>query len=610
MKRLAKNYLNFLLILMLGVLLFSFLIQNSSPKTENIDFSEVVKLVAQGQVSSIEVRGNDLTIKLLDQTLKKSRKEPENSVIESFKNYGLTPEKYQNIKISVNDDAPRLYIITTLLSSVLPVVLIGFLIWFFARQAFRGQAQALGFGQINPRLANFQEKNRVTFKDVAGMKEAKDELKEIVDFLKNPKKYLEIGAKIPRGVLLMGPPGSGKTLLARAVAGEANVPFFHISGSEFVEMFVGVGAARVRDLFAKAKKFAPAIIFIDEIDAVGRHRGAGLGGGHDEREQTLNQILVEMDGFDKDTNLIVMSATNRPDVLDPALLRPGRFDRRVILDNPDINAREEILQLHAKNKPLDKGVNLREIAERTPGFSGADLENLLNEAAILAARENRKKITQDDLMRSMEKVLLGLERKSRILNEKEKRIAAYHEAGHALTAHLLPGTDPVRKISIISRGLAAGYTLKLPIEDRHFFSQSQFLDELTTLLGGYAAEKIVFSEVTTGASNDLERATKIAKDIVMRYGMSENLGPVVLGDRDELIFLGREIATHRTYSEEIAARIDKEVESLLKGALAKAIQLLTQHRETLEKLTAVLIQKESLEREEFEQIVGPKKLSN
>lgn len=610
MKRLAKNYLNFLLILMLGVLLFSFLIQNSSPKTENIDFSEVVKLVAQGQVSSIEVNGNNLTIKLLDQTLKKSRKEPENSVIESFKNYGLTPDKYQNIKISVNDDAPRLYIITTLLSSVLPVVLIGFLIWFFARQAFRGQAQALGFGQINPRLANFQEKNRVTFKDVAGMKEAKDELKEIVDFLKNPKKYLEIGAKIPRGVLLMGPPGSGKTLLARAVAGEANVPFFHISGSEFVEMFVGVGAARVRDLFAKAKKFAPAIIFIDEIDAVGRHRGAGLGGGHDEREQTLNQILVEMDGFDKNTNLIVMSATNRPDVLDPALLRPGRFDRRVILDNPDINAREEILQLHAKNKPLDKGVNLREIAERTPGFSGADLENLLNEAAILAARENRKKITQDDLMRSMEKVLLGLERKSRILNEKEKRIAAYHEAGHALTAHLLPGTDPVRKISIISRGLAAGYTLKLPIEDRHFFSQSQFLDELTTLLGGYAAEKIVFGEVTTGASNDLERATKIAKDLVMRYGMSENLGPVVLGDRDELIFLGREIATHRTYSEEIAARIDKEVESLLKGALAKAIQLLTQHRETLEKLTGVLIQKESLEREEFEQIVGPKKLSN
>lgn len=606
----VKNYVNFLLLLMLGVLAFSFFVQNNTQKPEIIDFSEVLKLVNDGKVAAIEITGNDLLIKLIDNTEKKSRKEPESSIIETFKNYGIEPEKYRNIKITIFDNSPRLYFLSVLLSSVLPVVLIGLLIWFFARQAFRGQAQALGFGQANPRLAHFQEKNRVTFKDVAGMKEAKEELKEIVDFLRNPKKYLDIGAKIPRGVLLMGPPGSGKTLLARAVAGEANVPFFHISGSEFVEMFVGVGAARVRDLFNKAKKAAPAIIFIDEIDAVGRHRGAGLGGGHDEREQTLNQILVEMDGFEKDTNLIVMSATNRPDVLDPALLRPGRFDRRVVLDNPDINAREEILLLHSKNKPLDKNVNLREIAERTPGFSGADLENLLNESAILAAREGRKKITQEDLMRSMEKVLLGLERKSRILTEKEKRIAAYHEAGHALTAHLLPNTDPVRKISIISRGMAAGYTLKLPSEDRHFFSYSQFLDELTTLLGGYAAEKIIFNEVTTGASNDLERATKIAKDIVMRYGMSENLGPVVLGDRDELIFLGREITTHRTYSEEIAARIDKEVELLLKNSLKKAIDLLTSNRDTLEKLTAVLIQKESIEREEFEAIVGPKKIND
>ncbi len=606
----VKNYVNFLLLLMLGVLAFSFFVQNNTQKPEIIDFSEVLKLVNDGKVAAIEITGNDLLIKLIDNTEKKSRKEPESSIIETFKNYGIEPEKYRNIKITIFDNSPRLYFLSVLLSSVLPVVLIGLLIWFFARQAFRGQAQALGFGQANPRLAHFQEKNRVTFKDVAGMKEAKEELKEIVDFLRNPKKYLDIGAKIPRGVLLMGPPGSGKTLLARAVAGEANVPFFHISGSEFVEMFVGVGAARVRDLFNKAKKAAPAIIFIDEIDAVGRHRGAGLGGGHDEREQTLNQILVEMDGFEKDTNLIVMSATNRPDVLDPALLRPGRFDRRVVLDNPDINAREEILLLHSKNKPLDKNVNLREIAERTPGFSGADLENLLNESAILAAREGRKKITQEDLMRSMEKVLLGLERKSRILTEKEKRIAAYHEAGHALTAHLLPNTDPVRKISIISRGMAAGYTLKLPSEDRHFFSYSQFLDELTTLLGGYAAEKIIFNEVTTGASNDLERATKIAKDIVMRYGMSENLGPVVLGDRDELILLGREITTHRTYSEEIAARIDKEVELLLKNSLKKAIDLLTSNRDTLEKLTAVLIQKESIEREEFEAIVGPKKIND
>lgn len=603
----AKNYVNFLIVLMLGVLFFSIFFQNNGQKQEEINFSEVVKLVNENRVETIEVTGNELVIKLTDSTSKKSRKEPENSVIESFKNYGVQPEKYQNIKISIFDNTPRLYFVSALLSGVLPVVLIALLIWFFARQAFRGQAQALGFGQVNPRLANFQEKNRITFKDVAGMKEAKEELKEVVDFLKNPKKYLDIGAKIPRGVLLMGPPGSGKTLLARAVAGEANVPFFHISGSEFVEMFVGVGAARVRDLFNKAKKAAPAIIFIDEIDAVGRHRGAGLGGGHDEREQTLNQILVEMDGFDKDTNLIIMSATNRPDVLDPALLRPGRFDRRVVLDNPDINARAEILILHAKNKPLDSKVNIREIAERTPGFSGADLENLLNEGAILAAREGRKKITQDDLMRSMEKVLLGLERKSRILTNREKKIAAYHEAGHALTAHLLPNTDPVRKISIISRGMTAGYTLKLPTEDRHFFSRSQFLDELATLLGGYAAEKIIFNEVTTGASNDLERATKIAKDIVMRYGMSESLGPVVLGDRDELIFLGREITTHRTYSEEIASRIDKEVELLLKGSLQKAVELLSQNRETLEKLTTVLIEKESIEREEFETIVGQKK---
>jgi cell division protease FtsH len=595
---------------MLSILFFSLFFQNIQQRPQEINFDEVIKLVNEGKVEAIKINRNDLLIELIDKTKKASRKEPENGLIESFKNYGLSPEKYQNIKISITDDTPYIYIATTLISSILPVILIGLLIWFFARQAFRGQAQALGFGQANPRLANFPERNRVTFKDVAGLKEAKEELKEIVDFLKNPKKYLDIGAKIPRGVLLMGPPGSGKTLLARAVAGEANVPFFHISGSEFVEMFVGVGAARVRDLFQKAKKAAPAIIFIDEIDAVGRHRGAGLGGGHDEREQTLNQILVEMDGFEKDTNLILMAATNRPDVLDPALLRPGRFDRRIILDNPDINDRLEILKLHSKNKPLDDSVNLREIAERTPGFSGADIENLLNEAAILAARENRKKITQDDLMRSMEKVLLGLERKNRLLNEKEKKIAAYHEAGHALTAHLLPNTDPVRKISIISRGFAAGYTLKLPVEDRHFFSRSQFLDELVTLLGGYAAEKIVFNEVTTGASNDLERATKIAKDIVMRYGMSENLGPVVLGERDELIFLGREIATHRTYSEDIAARIDKEVESLLKDALAKAQEILNQNRQMLDKLASILIEKESIEREEFEALVGPKNITN
>ena len=485
------------------------------------------------------------------------------------------------------------------------LLLIGFFIWWPARQVQRGSMQAFSFGQSRARLiAPEDTRDRVMFKDVAGVKEAKEELREIVDFLKNPKKFFDIGARIPRGVLLMGAPGTGKTMLARAVAGEANVPFFHISGSEFVELFVGVGASRVRDLFKMAKKSAPAIIFIDEIDAVGRHRGAGLGGGHDEREQTLNQILVEMDGFETNESVIVVAATNRPDVLDPALLRPGRFDRRVVLDLPDINDREEILKIHAKNKRWDSDVNLRVIAERTPGFSGADLANVVNEAAILAARQARKSMAQSDIVASIEKVMLGPERKSHILTPKEKEIVAYHEAGHALVAASLKHTDPVHKISIVARGRAGGHTWKLPSEDRHLFSRSYFMDELAVAMGGYAAEKEVFNEITTGPHNDLELASNIARDLVTRYGMSEKLGPTVFGERQELVFLGKEIGTEKNYSEEIARLIDREVRKVINLALKRAKEILVKRRMKLETIAKRLMEKETIEREEFEALMA------
>jgi len=433
--------------------------------------------------------------------------------------------------------------------------------------------------------------------------EAKEELAEIVDFLKAPKKFLEIGARIPKGVLLMGAPGTGKTLLAKAVAGEAGVPFFHMSASEFVEMFVGVGASRVRDLFKMAKKSAPAIIFIDEIDAVGRHRGAGLGGGHDEREQTLNQILVELDGFETNESVIVMAATNRPDVLDPALLRPGRFDRRVVLDLPDIADREAILKIHSKKKPFTEDVNLRRIAERIPGFSGADLANLVNEAAILAARNGRKRVEQMDLINSIEKVLLGPERKSHILSDKEKKIAAYHEAGHALIAAALPEMDPVHKISIISRGRAAGFTLKLPTEDRHFYSSKYFLSELAVSLGGFVAEKLIFGDITTGPHDDLKKATDLARALVTKYGMSEKIGPLAFGGREEYVFLGKDFSAERDYSETLATLIDKEVSRLMHGALKKAKEILTRHKNALDALAQKLIKEETIERDEFAKFV-------
>lgn len=602
MKSIIKNLLLIFFILLVVSGLFTLSI-SSFKGTESIPLNEVVSHINKGEVNKITVKDNKLEIELKDGTKKISQKEKEIGLTESLKNYGVDPERLKQITLEVKEESGFMYWLGALLPFILPFILVGWLLWFMFRQAQRGQTQALSFGRSQARLAQPNDKaKRITFKDVAGVQEAKEELREIVEFLKYPKKFIDIGARIPRGVLLMGPPGTGKTLLARAVAGEANVPFFHISGSEFVEMFVGVGASRVRDLFRVAKKAAPAIVFIDEIDAVGRHRGAGLGGGHDEREQTLNQILVEMDGFDVTTNLIVIAATNRPDILDPALLRPGRFDRRVVLDMPDIKEREAILKIHAKNKKLDREANLRELAERTPGFSGADLANLVNEAAILAAQKDQKAITQPDLLNSIEKVLLGPERKSHVLSKKEKEIAAYHEAGHALVAASLKHTDPVHKVSIVSRGRVAGYTLKMPAEDKHLRTRSEFLDELAVLLGGFSTEKMIFNELTTGASNDLQEASELARDLVMKYGMSE-LGPITFGERSEFIFLGKEITEGRNYSEKVAAKIDEEVEKLIKTAQNTAEKILKQKRRKLKKIAERLIKKEVIERKEFEKLM-------
>ncbi|RJQ37505.1 ATP-dependent metallopeptidase FtsH/Yme1/Tma family protein [Candidatus Parcubacteria bacterium] len=577
------------------------LFQGQFPERRDISLSELAAGVNDGRIEKITIEEDTLTILYKNGEEAVSRKEVESSLSETLVNYGVDPNKLREVTIDVQAMGGFGYWAGLVLPLLAPILLIAFFIWWTARQVQRGSVQAFSFGQSRARLITPENtRERVLFRDVAGVKEAKEELREIVDFLRSPKKFFDIGARIPRGVLLMGAPGTGKTLLARAVAGEANVPFFHISGSEFVEMFVGVGASRVRDLFKVAKKSAPAIIFIDEIDAVGRHRGAGLGGGHDEREQTLNQILVEMDGFETNESVIIMAATNRPDVLDPALLRPGRFDRRVVIDLPDINDREEILKIHAKNKAMERDVNVRTVAERTPGFSGADLANVVNEAAILAARQGRKTINQLDLVSSIEKVMLGPERKSHILTPKEKEVVAYHEAGHALVAASLEHTDPVHKISIVARGKAGGHTWKLPSEDRHLFSRSYFLDEIAVAMGGYAAEKSVFDEITTGPHSDLEHATTLARDLVMRYGMSDKLGPVVFGDRQEMVFLGRDLGTERNYSEDIAKAIDAEVRHILDSGLKRAKDVLQRRRAQLEKIAKRLIEKETIERDEFE----------
>jgi cell division protease FtsH len=565
MKNLAKNIGLFILFFLV---IAGILTLYSSPgvKPADISLSTLVSQINDGNVKQISVDGNKLEIQLNDGKTENSVKETEAALTDSLKNYGVDPNKLDAVNVEIKSPSSASFWLGTFLPFILPFIFIGAFIWFMLRQAQRGNTQALSFGTSRARVTDPKDKkNRVTFKDVAGAKESKEELMEIVDFLKSPQKFLKLGAKIPKGVLLLGPPGVGKTLMAKAVAGEANVPFFNISGSEFVEMFVGVGASRVRDLFKQAKKNAPAIVFIDEIDAVGRHRGAGLGGGHDEREQTLNQILVEMDGFDTTTNVIVIAATNRPDVLDPALLRPGRFDRRVVMDLPDIEERVAILKIHSKEKPLDGSVDLRKIAVRTSGFSGADLANLVNEAAILAVRREKKVISSDELTESIEKVILGPERKSRRIEEEEKKIIAFHEAGHALMASSLKKADPVQKVSIISRGHAGGYTLSAPDKDLRLHSRSYFIDELSVLLAGYVSEKLAFDDVTTGASNDLERATSLARNLITRYGMSD-LGPRTFGNKDELIFLGKEIKEERNYSEKTAEDIDQQVSKFIEDA--------------------------------------------
>lgn len=606
MRGMFKNFLIFIFVFLVIAVVFSGFNANFS-KVEKVGIGTVVQQIKDGNVKSIEVEGNTLLVTLKDDTQQSAQKESAESLSTLLKNYEVPAETTQGISIEVKEQSGMMFFLGTILPFVLPFLVIGAFIFFMMRQIQGSNNRAMSFGQSQAKEHHNEDKRaRVTFADVAGAKEAKEELVEVVDFLRNPRKYTSMGAKIPKGVLLVGPPGTGKTLLARAVAGEANVPFFHMSGSEFVEMFVGVGASRVRDLFRRAKKSSPCIIFIDEIDAVGRQRGSGLGGSHDEREQTLNQILVELDGFEQGASVIVIAATNRPDVLDPALLRPGRFDRRVILDAPDIEDREAILKVHSAVKPLADDVNLRRIAERTPGFTGADLANVLNEAALLAARHNKKTIDMQECLDAIEKVLLGPERKSHVLSENEKRITAYHEAGHAIVSHELPHSDPVRKVSIVSRGRAGGYTLKLPNEDRHLHSREEFLDELAVMVGGFVAEKDIFGDVTTGPSNDLKEATKLARRLVTEYGMSDKLGPRTFGEHEEMIFLGREITEQRNYSEKVAQTIDEEVGRLIDGALKSARSIIAKHRAKMEKVVERLIEKETIEQDEFIAIVGEK----
>jgi cell division protease FtsH len=588
------NLITTILIFLLLMSAYS-LVSSLFQPTNDTPLSVVAADVATGKISTIMVNGDSLDLVYADGSKKVSRKDPSAGLPETLATYGVTPAELSKVSITIQGQSGFQFWFFNLAPILIPIFFIAFLFWFLSRQVKGAGMQAFSFGQSKARIVDPADlSQRVTFADVAGAREAKEELLEIVDFLKNPKKFLDIGARIPKGIILMGAPGTGKTLLARAVAGEAGVPFFSISGSEFVEMFVGVGASRVRDLFQLAKKAAPAIIFVDEIDAVGRVRGSGVGGGNDEREQTLNQILVEMDGFEPNEKVVVMAATNRPDVLDPALLRPGRFDRRVTIDLPDRRDREEILGIHARQKPLGPDVKLAVIAERTPGFSGAELYSLMNEGAILAARESRTEVTQYDLIRSIEKVMLGPERKSHLLTKKEKELTSYHEAGHALVSSVLPNADPVHKISIISRGRAAGYTLKLPFEDKKMQSRKQFLDDIAATLGGYVAEEMLFNDVTTGPSNDLMVITALAREMVTRYGMSEKLGPIAFGERA----LGNE-----PYSEHVAMQIDAEVARIIDEAKARAVTVISEHRGALDAIAKELIEKETIERTEFEKIL-------
>jgi cell division protease FtsH len=571
-------------------------------KTNEASISQVAQYIAGGNVSAIVVRGDKLEVVLNDATELQSKKETEASLSETLANYGVTSEQLAALDIDIKSESGLGYWLLNLLPILIPLLFVLLFFWFISGQLKgSGGMKAFSFGDSKARITD-PEQQKITFKDVAGNKEAKQELLEVVDFLRHPKKFIDMGAEIPKGVLLMGSPGTGKTLLARAVAGEAKVPFFHLSGSEFVEMFVGVGASRVRDLFAQAKKVAPAIIFIDEIDAVGRSRGVGMGGGNDEREQTLNQILVEMDGFEPNQKIIVVAATNRADVLDPALLRPGRFERRVMLDVPDRKDRRAILDIHAKKKPLHDDVNLDVIAERTPGFSGADLQSLMNESAILAAREDRNKISQWDLVRSIEKVMIGPERQSHLHTEHERRVVAYHEAGHAIVASALPNADPVHKISIVARGRAGGYTLKLPLEERKLRTKKEYLDDIAMSLGGYVAEKMIFDDVTTGPSNDLQVSTQVARNMVVRWGMSDEIGPIALeGDEGRAMF-GTGVQ-NKEHSEKIQSQIDTEVHKIMADGLKRAEEVLKKYKSALDAVAEALLETETLEQDDYEVII-------
>lgn len=601
------------LVLMMLVVLSSFIFDNTQDK-QSLTLSEVAGMVQAGDVSKIIVSGDKLTLELFgdETTVYESKKEAESSLTETLVNYGVAPEVLKNVEIDIKQESGFLYWFARLVPTLIPILFIVIFLWFLLRSAKGQGMQMFSFGQSRAQIIDPNGKGRVTFRDVAGVPEAKKELEEVVDFLRNPKKFIEIGAQIPKGVLLEGPPGTGKTLLARAVAGEAKVPFFHLSGSDFVEMFVGVGASRVRDLFKMAKKAAPAIVFIDEIDAVGRKRGSGVGGGNDEREQTLNQILTEMDGFEQNQKVIVIAATNRADVLDNALLRPGRFDRRVHVELPDRKDREEILKIHARKKPFEDGIKLETIATRTPGFSGADLQALMNEAAIKAAREERKKITQLDLIDAIEKVMIGPERRSRVITEEDRKLTAYHEAGHALVGAVLPNADPIHKVTIVPRGRGGGFTWHLPLEERNYHSKKNFIDDIAMSMGGYAAEELVMGDITTGPSNDIQVTTRLARSMVTKWGMSDAIGPIALEGKDSEVMYGRGFGD-REYSEDMSKIIDEEVKKLVMGGLETARKVLRDKREMLDAIADALLEKETLEQDEFNELmkkfgVEPKKV--
>jgi cell division protease FtsH len=589
-----------LFIAIIAMLVYNFSSQGASQDAMTVN--QVADEVKSGRVKRIIEDENRLRVVMNDGSQHDSIIEGNATLVQQLLDLGVQSSDLTSDRLVIDIKPPSAWLgILTALGYILPFLVLGGLFFFIFRQAQGSNNAAMSFGKSRARMFTGDHPT-VTFDDVAGADESKEELKEVVEFLREPQKFIQLGARIPKGVLLVGPPGTGKTLIAKAVSGEAGVPFFSISGSEFVEMFVGVGASRVRDLFDQAKRHSPCIVFVDEIDAVGRQRGAGLGGSHDEREQTLNQLLVEMDGFDTDTNIIIMAATNRPDILDPALLRPGRFDRRVVLDRPDMRGREAILKVHSKGKPLSPEVNLGVLSRSTPGFVGADLENLVNEAAILAARRNKKTIGQPEFEEAIERVIAGPERKSRLISQDEKRIVAYHEAGHAVVMHSIPESDPVQKVSIIARGMAGGFTLSLPEEDRTLMPRKKMLADLVGLLGGRAAEELVFDDITSGASNDIERVTQLARMMVTRLGMSETLGPMVYGQKEELIFLGREISEQRDYSEAVAEQIDREVRKLVEEAYGKARAILREHRDALDLIADKLLEMETISREEFERL--------